>query len=117
MCIRDRFAGVSDRDLAQQQIAEREEKKAHDEEQQTVRQREAQPQAGATPHSRYPAPGSVSMGCGSPSFLRSVITVTRTTLLKGSVFSSQTFSSSSSLDTTPPSAASSTSSTPNSLFC
>ena len=38
------------------------------------------------------------MSGGSPSFLRSVMTVTRTTLVNGSAFSSQTFSRSSSLE-------------------
>jgi hypothetical protein len=46
---------------------------------------------------------------------RNVITVTRTVVVNGSAFSSQTRSSSSSLETTAPRAASSTSSTPNSL--
>ena len=43
------------------------------------------------------------------------MTVTRTVVVNGSAFSSQTRSSSSSLETTAPRAASSTSSTPNSL--
>ena len=50
--------------------------------------------------SRYPAPTTVSINGGSPSFLRSVITVTRTVVVNGSVFASHTRSSSSSLDTT-----------------
>ncbi len=52
---------------------------------------------------------------GSPSLRRRVITVTRTTLVNGSVFSSQAFSSSCSADTTAPSLRISTSSTANSL--
>src|SRR5437868_6610254 len=52
---------------------------------------------------------------GSPSFLRRVITVTRTVVVNGSACSSQTRSRSSSLLTTDPLAPSSTSSTPNAL--
>src|SRR3954462_11054813 len=52
---------------------------------------------------------------GSPSLRRRVMTVTRTTLVNGSVFSSQAFSSSCSAETTAPSLRSSTSRTANSL--
>src|SRR5581483_11423287 len=66
-------------------------------------------------HSRYPTPGTVSITAGSPSFLRSVIIVTRTTLVNGSMCSSQACSRSCSELTTAPSARSSTSRTANSL--
>src|SRR5581483_839934 len=43
---------------------------------------------------RYPAPTTVSISGGSPSFFRNVITVTRTVVVNGSVCASQTRSSS-----------------------
>src|SRR5690606_25644024 len=47
-------------------------------------------------HNLYPTPGTVSITCGSPSFFRSVIIVTRTTLVNGSMFSSHALASRSS---------------------
>lgn len=51
---------------------------------------------------RYPARGTVSMTCGSPSLVRNRLIVTFTTLVKGSAESSQTRSSISSAETVRP---------------
>lgn len=51
---------------------------------------------------RYPDPGTVSMTCGSPSFLRSLTIVVRTVFVNGSMCSSHTFSSRSSAETSAP---------------
>src|SRR5580658_7036874 len=66
------------------------------------------------PVMRYPALGSVSISGGSPSLARRRLTVIFTAAVNGSAFSSHARSSSSSADTARPAAASSNSSTPNS---
>src|SRR6266511_4730633 len=80
---------------------------AGEQEQPAVEQGEAHPQPRWSHGIRYPAPGTVSIGGGSPSLRRSVMMVTRTTWVNGSMFSSHAFSSSCSADTTAPSARSS----------
>src|SRR4051794_29652861 len=97
-------------------VADRHEQGGRHSEEERVerRQAEADGSAGDT-HSRYPAPLTVSITGGSPSFRRSVITDMRTVLVNGSTFSSHTRLSSSSGLTTAPSALISTSSTPNSF--
>src|SRR5262249_17675314 len=97
-----------------QQVADRDQGGAGQQEQPAVQGGQPQPQRG--PHRiRYPTPGTVSITGGSPSLPRSVITVIRTLLVNGAACSSHAFSSSRSALTTAPSACSSTSSTANSL--
>src|SRR5439155_24189385 len=114
--------------LGDQQPGEQEQQQRPADQQDRVDQGEPQPDGGPQPPpgpgvvhgqagttTRYPAPTTVSIRGGSPSFLRRVITVTRTVVVNGSALASQTRSSSSSLDTTPPRALISSSRTPNSL--
>ncbi len=90
--------------LVGHQAGDEQSQPAHDQSQ--AAEEQGQPRADGQPGhgSRYPAPVTVSTSGGSPSLRRSVMTVTRTTLVSGSMFSSQTFSRSCSALTTVPSA-------------
>src|SRR5947209_9645253 len=122
--------------MAHQQVADRQQHPAGDQEHGPVEQRQAQPDRGrrtvpAQPRQPaagprftrpalhhfilYPTPITVSTTEGSPSLRRNVMIVIRTTLVNGSMCSSHTRSSRSSVDTAAPSALISTSSTANSL--
>src|SRR6185369_7199538 len=107
--------------LSHQAVRHAEQGPTGDQEQSGEQQRQAntdgQPghPAGCVHAMRYPTPVTVCTTSGSPSLRRSVITVTRSTLVNGSTFSSQAFSSRNSALTTAPSARSSSSSTLNSL--
>src|SRR5207247_8499761 len=113
--------------LVDQQPGEHEQQQRPADQQDPVDQRQPQPDRRPQPPTaprvinrhgtttRYPAPTTVSISGGSPSFFRSVITVTRTVVVNGSALASQTRSSSSSLDTTAPRALTSSSRMPNSL--
>lgn len=72
-------------------------------------------EAAITPSDPVSGAGDGDDDGGSPSLRRRVMTVTRTTLVKGSVFSSHAFSSSCSAETTAPSLRIRTSRTANSL--
>ena len=71
-----------------EQITERQQDGAGDQEDNPVKNRQAQPDRGGRPAhqaSLYPTPMTVSTTGGSPSFRRSVMIVIRTTFVNGSI--------------------------------